>query len=206
MKIKKKSIALTLVITILVSTSLIVNAKISEEINLFATESTVDNVLENSSGYDNQNDSFVPKPLENISKPDLEYNQTQSPTENGTYPKEGNETKPPSGNGSNCGPMLELFTMQEKGANYSGYGVKETRWLSHNALMINVGVWVNCGLNLVDGYISLDNLTLNLMYEIKGNESDMLRCNVYFDLYYIISNIEQSDFTNIELVQEINLQ
>jgi len=61
-------------------------------------------------------------------------------------------------------------------------------------------------LNIVGGYISLDNLTLNLMYDIKGNESDMVKCNCYFDLYYIISNIEQSDFTNIELVPELNLQ
>ena len=198
-----------MVITILVSISAIVNASINETngiISFTDPEPIVNSNSEKPSVHNNQNGSWLPNPPVNVSDSKPEDNQTQLSTENETYPSEGNETDPSSGNESYFGPILELFTMQEKGFNDSGYGVKEIRWLSDNALMINVGVWVNCGLNLVDGFISLDNLTLNLMYVIGGNESDMLRCNSYFDLYYIISNIEQSDFANIELLPELDIK
>jgi hypothetical protein len=204
MKMNKKIIGLTLVITMLLSAAIIVNAKISEEKILeesHAFESDLssdnetdgaiswtepkpipDNSSENSSGHNNQNGSWVPKP---------DGNGTETPSENETVYEN---------------PVLELFTIQNKGFNGSALGVKETRWLNDTSLLVNVGVIVNCGLDLVKGSISLNNLTLNLMYEIKGNESNMLRCNNYFDLYYIISNIEQEDFINIQLVQILNLR
>lgn len=114
--------------------------------------------------------------------------------------------KPETVNNIEGKPVLELFTIQNKGFNFSELGIKETRWLNDSSLLVNIGVSVNCARRLVDGEISIDNSTLLLKYEITGEEGVLYKCQGYYDLYYVISNIKRGENYNVELKPELNLQ